>query len=157
MPIDWNKIKDRASTFYTEASRKVRQYTPENFSKEKKFVNGLVVSLALMTMADKKAETEEVVAAMDLINEIDEIRELEMTQEAIELYEMHIENLSNVVGNSVKWTIEIGKMLSEVGKLKPYPEYPPMIENLIEHISKADNHVDPLEVEMRQKILGAIQ
>lgn len=157
MPLDWNKIKQKASDYYTEASRKVRQYTPESFSKEKKFVNSLVISMALMTMADKKAETQEVIVSIDLINEIDEIKELQMTQEAIELYEMHIETLTKAVESPVKWTIEVGKLLSEISKIKSYPEYPPMIENLIEYIANVDNNLDPLEVEMRTKILGAIK
>lgn len=157
MPLDWNKIKDKAGTFYNDATKKVRQYTPETFSKEKKFVNALVISLALMTMADKKVETEEVVASMDLINEIDEINELEMTQDAINLYEMHLEELTKAVDNSAKWTLAVAKLLSEIGKVKPYPEYPPMIENLLDYISNADNNVDPLEVEMKNKILSAIK
>jgi tellurite resistance protein len=155
--LDWNKIKAKASELYSESSKKIRQYTPESFSKEKKFVNALVISLVLMTMADKKAETEEITSSMDLINEIDEIKELELTQEAIELYELHLENLMNVVDNSAKWTLAIAKLLSEVGKVKPYPEYPPMIENLLDYISESDGNVDPLEIEMKNKILASIK
>lgn len=155
--IDFNKIKAKAQEFYGDASKRVRQYTPESFSKEKKFVNGLVISLVLMTMADKKVETDEVVASMDLINNIDEIEELNMKKEAIELYELHIENLSAVLDNPTKWTIEVAKLLSEVGRIKPYPEYPPMIENLLDYISGADGNIDPLETEMRQKIISAIK
>ncbi len=155
--LDWNKIKDKAGEMYGDASRKVRQYTPESFSKEKKFVNAIVISLVLMTMADKKAETEEVVASLDLINNIDEINDLDMATEAIELYELHLETLSEVIANPTKWMISVAKLLSEVGKVKPYPEYPPMIENLLDYISEADGNVDALETEMKNKILSAIK
>ena len=155
--LDWNKIKQKTSELCSDAAQKFRQYTPESFSKEKKFVNGVVISLALVTMADKKAETSEVTSCIDLINEIDEIQDLDMTTDAIALYELHIETLEKVVDNSTKWTIEVAKLLSEIGKLKPYPEYPPMIEALVNIISEADGDIDPLETQMKEKILGAIQ
>ncbi len=155
--LDWDKIKERATELYGDASRKVRQYTPETFSKEKKFVNAIVISLALMTMADKKVETEEVVASLDLIGDIDEINDLDMAKEAIDLYEMHIENLTKVIDNNIKWTIDSAKLLSEIAKIKPYPEYPVMIENLLDYIANSDGHVDPLEIEMKNKILQAVK
>ena len=155
--MDWKKIREKAEVLYKDASRAVKQYTPETFSKEKKFVNALVISLVLITMADKKAETEEVTASLDLINEIDEIKELDLLTEAISLYEFHLEKLDEVVNNNTKWTIQVAKLLSEIGKIKPYPEYPPMIENLLDYISQADGDVDPLEEEMKERILSAIK
>lgn len=155
--MDWDKIKQKASEMYKESTKKIKQYTPENFSKEKKFINSLVISLVLITMADKKAETEEITSSMDLINEIDEINELDLVQEAIELYELHLESLINVVDNNTKWTLQIAKLLSEIAKVKPYPEYPPMIENLIDYISESDGNVCELEKEMKEKILRALK
>jgi len=155
--LDWNKIKERSATLLGEAGKKFRQYTPESFSKEKKFVNALVVSMALMTMADKKAETQEVITALDLIKDIDEINDLNLTTEAIELYEFHIEELSNVVNSPTKWVLLEAKLLSELSKMKSYPEYPPMIEALIAHIAQSDGNLDASEEEMQRKILGAIK
>jgi tellurite resistance protein len=155
--LDWDKIKAKTSEFVTEANRKFKQYTPENFSKEKKFINALVGSMALMTMADKRADTDEVMTSIDLIKDIDEITELEMTQEAIELYEYHIEELSKVVDSPTKWILAEAKMLSEIGKIKSYSEYPPMIEALIDHIANVDGNLDPLEVAMQEKIVKAIR
>ncbi len=155
--LDWNKIKSKTSELYGEAGRKFRQYTPESFSKEKKFVNSLVVSMALMTMADKKADTQEIITALDLIKDIDEINDLNLTTEAIELYEFHIEELSKVVDSPTKWILMEAKLLSELGKMKAYSEYPPMIEALVAHIAQSDGHLDETEVEMQNKILNAIR
>jgi len=155
--LDWDEIKSRTTELCGEASLKMRQYTPESFSKEKQFVNALVISLALMTMADKKAETDEVTASLDLINEIDEINELEMNQEAIELYTMHLETLEKALESNVKWSLAIATLLSEVGKVKPYPEYPPMIENLLDYISESDGSMCELEKEMKEKILRSLR
>ncbi|MDQ7085463.1 MAG: hypothetical protein Q9M36_11290 [Sulfurovum sp.] len=155
--LDWNKIKTRSTELLGEAGKKFKQYTPESFSKEKKFVNSLVVSMALMTMADKKADTQEIITALDLIKDIDEINDLNLTTEAIELYEFHIEAMSEVVNNPTKWILMEAKLLSELGKMKAYPEYPPMIEALIAHIAQSDGHLDDTEVEMQRKILSAIK
>ncbi len=155
--LDWNQIKSKTSELYGEAGKKFRQYTPESFSKEKKFVNSLVVSMALMTMADKKAETQEIIATLELINEIDEINDLNLTTEAIELYEFHIEEMSKAVESTTKWIMMEAKLLSELSKMKAYPEYPPMIEALIAHIAQSDGNLDPSEIEMQKKILSAIK
>ncbi|MDQ7046941.1 MAG: hypothetical protein Q9M39_04735 [Sulfurovum sp.] len=155
--LDWNKIKERSSELLGEAGKKFRQYTPESFSKEKKFVNSLVVSMALMTMADRKADTQEIITALDLIKDIDEINDLDLTTEAIELYEFHIEELSKVVDNATKFILMEAKLLSELAKMKAYPEYPPMIEALIAHIAQSDGNLDSTEVEMQKKILDAIK
>ncbi len=155
--LDWDKIKNKTSELYGEAGKKFRQYTPESFSKEKKFVNSLVVSMALMTMADKKADTQEIITALELINDIDEINDLDLTTEAIELYEFHIEEMSKVVGSPTKWILMEAKLLSELSKMKAYPEYPPMIEALINHIAQSDGNLDSTEIEMQKKILSAIK
>ena len=155
--IDWNTIKSKSSELLGEASRKIKQYTPESFSKEKKFVNSLVVSMALMTMADKKAETQEIVTALELIKDIEEINELELTTEAIELYEFHIEELSKVVDSPTKWLLMEARLLSEISNMKAYPEYPPMIEALINYIANSDGNLDKTEEEMMRKILEAIK
>jgi len=155
--LNFQEIKAKSNELLAGASRKLKQYTPENYSKEKKFINALVASLALMTMADKKAETEEVVASIELIKEIDEITELDMTTEALELYEFHIEYLSGVIDNPTKWIIAEARILSDIGKIKTYPEYPPMVETLVDYIANSDNNLDPLEAAMQQKISKAMQ
>jgi len=155
--LDFDQVKEKISELISTANRKLKQYMPESFSKEKKFINALVGSLALMTMADKKAETEEVVASIDLIKEIDEITELEMTQDALELYEYHLETFSNALESPTKWVMAEAKMLSEIGKIRAYPEYPPMIEVLIDHVAQSDGNWGKDEIEMKDRIMRAIR
>ncbi len=50
--------------------------------------------------------------ALDLIKDIDEIKDLNLTTEAIELYEFHIGELSKVVENHTKWILMEAKLLS---------------------------------------------
>jgi tellurite resistance protein len=155
--LDFNQVKEKVSELIKTANRKLKQYMPESFSKEKKFINALVGSLALMTMADKKAETEEVIASIDLIKEIDEITELEMTQDALELYEYHLETFSSALESPTKWMMAEARMLSEIGKIKAYSEYPPMIEALIGHIAQSDGNWGKEEIEMKEKIMKAVR
>jgi tellurite resistance protein len=156
MAIDWEEIRAKAESFVSEAGRKIKQYTPESWSKEKKFVNAIVASMALMTIADKRVDTREVKTSMDFINQIDQIAELEMQQEAIELFEMHLERLMPTLDNGVKWTIESAKLLGDIAKVKEYPEYVPMIRNLIDYISASDGDSTPDEVEMQKRILETL-
>jgi tellurite resistance protein len=152
MAIDWNEIREKAESFISEAGRKVKQYTPESWSKEKKFVNAIVASMALMAVADKKLDTREVSASMDLINQIDQIAELEMQQEAIELFELHLEKLLPIVDNEIKWTIESAKLLGDIAKVKEYPEYGPMIQNLLDYVANSDGGLSPEESAMKDRI-----
>lgn len=156
MAFDFEEFKEKVSGFLTEANRKIRQYTPETFSKEKKFINAIVASMALIVMSDKKVETKEVTASVDMINEIDQIVELEMQVEAIELFEMHIDRLAPAIEKETKWIIETAKLLGDIGKIRDYPEYIPMIKNLLDYIAQADGDFSPEEVEMKNKIIEAI-
>jgi tellurite resistance protein len=156
MDINWSEIREKAESFVNEAGRKIKQYTPENWSPEKKFVNAIVASMALMTVSDKKVDTREVKASMDFINQIDQIAELEMQQEAIELYEMHLEKLMPNLDNGVKWTIESAKLLGDIAKVKEYPQYAPMIRNLIDYLSSSDGEQSSDEIEMKNRILETI-
>ena len=155
--LDFEQIKEKTNQLLQGVKRKFKQYTPETFSKEKKFINALVSCLALITMADKKAETEEVMTSIDLIKEIDEITELEMTSDALELYEYHLENLLKTIDSPTKWILAEARMLSEIAKIKNYPEYPPMIEALMEHVANSDGNLDPLEEQMQRKIMKVIR
>jgi len=156
MAFDYEEFKAKVSTFLTEANRKIRQYTPETFSKEKKFINAIVASMALMVMSDKKVETREVTASVDMINDIDQIKDLEMQTEAIELFEMHIERLVPASEKETKWILETAKLLGDIGKVRDYPEYIPMIRNLLDYIAQADGDFSADEVEMKNKIIDAI-
>ena len=155
--LDWNQIKQKANQFYEEATKKIKQYTPETFSKEKKLVNAIVISMALMTMADKKIETEEVTKAMDLIKDIEEIQDLNMVQEAIELYEFHLEDLEKAMDNEAKYLLKVEHKLMDIAKIKDYDVYPNMIKVLLNYIAEADGHLDQTEVEMKNKILEVLK
>lgn len=43
------------------------------------------------------------------------------------------------------------KLLSELSKMKAYPEYPLMIKTLVAYIAQSDGNLDATEVEMQKK------
>jgi tellurite resistance protein len=155
--LDWNQIKEKANQLYEEATKKIKQYTPETFSKEKKLVNAIVITMALMTMADKKIETEEVTKVMDLIKDIEEIQELNMVQEAIELYQFHLEDLEKVINNEAKYLLKVEHKLMDIAKIKSYEGYPNMIKVLLDYIANGGRNLDKTEIEMKNKILGVLK
>lgn len=157
MAFDFEKFKQSAANAVGSTAKRLRQYTPESFSKEKKFVNAIVSTLALMVMADKKVETEEVEASMEFIQSIQEIIDLEMQVEAIELFELHVENLSKVMDNPVKWIIASTKLIADIAKVKDYSAYVVALEALMDHIAGSDGSLDPSETEMKRKILSALK
>ena len=156
MSWDWEEIKNKAQEFMSDAERKIKQYTPEAWSKEKQFINAIVTSMVLMVVADKEVETKEVLTSMDMINEIDQIKELNMQQEAIELFELHLERLEKVLANDVKFTIEVAKLLNDIARIKDYPEYLPMIKNLLDYLAQSDGSTSNSENEMKEKILKTL-
>ena len=157
MPFDFNKFKETASSMLDSTTKKIKQYTPESFSKEKKFVNAIVSTLALMVMADKKVETEEVSASMEFILSIQEIIDLDMQVEAVELFELHIENLSKVMNDPIKWVISSTKLIADLSKIKEYSAYVISLEALMDHIAGVDGDLDQTEIDMKKKILSALK
>ena len=157
MAFNMDDFKKGVAKFADSASKKIKQYTPESFSKEKKLVNAIVASLALMVVADRKVETSEVVDSLKLINDIDEIKDLDMQKEAIEFFEIHIEKLTPIMTNEIKWTIEVGKIITDIARIKEYPDYVAMIEVLLDHVAQSDGSVAPQEKEMKDKILSALK
>lgn len=156
MPLDINAIKAKATSLLGEAGRKIRQYTPETFSPEKKYINAMVSAIALMVLADKKIETEEVTQSIEFISSLDEVVELEMSNDAIEMYEFILEDLEPHFENPVKWITSTAKILGNISLVKDNAQYKQSIIAVLDHIAGADGNVDPSEVEMKNKIIQAL-
>jgi tellurite resistance protein len=156
MAIDINVLKEKASSLLGEAGRKIRQYTPETFSPEKKYINAMVSAIALMVLADKKIETEEVVQSIEFISSLDEVRELEMSNDAIEMYEHILEEMAPHFDNPVKWITSVAKILGNISLVKDNPAYKDSIIAVLDHIAGSDGNVDPSELEMKEKIIQAL-
>lgn len=70
------------------------------------------------TMADKKAETQEIIMALDLIKDIDEINDLNLISFNRAFYEFHIEELLKLLTVLQKWILLEAKLLLELSKMK---------------------------------------
>jgi tellurite resistance protein len=154
--LDWNQIKNKANELYEETTKKMKQYTPEAFSRDKQLVNSIVITMVLMTIADGKVETKEVMRSLDLIKDIEEIRELDMVQEAIELYEYHLQELENLLDKDVKLVLKIEHLLMDIAKIKDYEGHKDMIITLMNYIAQADGEFGEAEEKMKERIIKAL-
>lgn len=157
MAFDINILKSKATALLGEAGRKIRQYTPETFSPEKKYINAMVSAIALMVLADKKIETEEVVQSIEFISSLDEVQELEMSNDAIEMYEHILEEMAPHFDNPVKWITSVAKILGNISLVKGNSQYKQSIIDILDHIAGADGTVDASEVDMKNKIIASLQ
>ncbi len=155
--IDWNSIREQTNILLNQAEKLVKQYTPESWSKEKQFVNAIVASLALMTVADKKIDVREIKGSVDMINSIDQINELNMQTEAVMLFERHVDKLTGVLNNEIKFTIEVAKLVGDIAKIKQYPEYAPMIFALLDYVAKSDGDISSEELAMKKNIESSLK
>jgi len=53
--------------------------------------------------------------------------------------------------------MSVKELLLEVSIIKLYPEYPPMIENLLEYLSSNDKNLTSAKINMSNKILNVIR
>ena len=94
---------------------------------------------------------------MDFIIVIDEILVLYMVQEAIELYQFHLEDLEKVINNEAKYLLKVEHKLMDIAKIKSYEGYPNMIKVLLDYIANGGRNLDKTEIEMKNKILGVLK
>lgn len=157
MAFDLNSFKNSVASVLKTTTTNIRKYTPESFSGEKQFLNALVASLALMVMADKKVENSEVTDAMAFINNMDVVKELNLGADAIELFSHHIEILSTMTNDNIKWIMEINKILNEIRKIKDNMQYKNTILGMLDIIAGSDGNIDSTELDMKNKIIDVLK
>ena len=157
MPIDMNSIKEKASLLMQSTTRTLKKYSPEAWVPEKKFANAVSASMALMVIADKKIENEEVEAVMDFIIQIPAIQDLQLGVSSIELFEKHLEDLEDSLVKQSKYIITTSKIIVDIGRIKEYPEYVRMLSEILDHVAGSDGNVDSTEIEMKKRIMKALR
>jgi len=155
--FDLDKFKAKASAALAGATRTIRIYTPETFSAEKQYINAMVSSIALIIVADRKVETEEVTAGISFIQSLNEIKELNKELESIEMFDHIINDLMQHIDNEVKWIIEVSKIIANISLVRTNPAYTKSIKAVLEHIAGVDGDVDQTEVDMKNKIMEVLK
>lgn len=154
--FDLNEFKKKAVLAIGEAGRQIRKYAPETFSPEKKFANSVVSAVALIIIADRKVETEEVTQGIEFIRSLDVIQELGLEAEAIEMFDHIIENVMTHIDNEPKWIIETSKVIANISLISADASQVAMITDILNHIAGSDGNVDESEIIMRDKIIAAL-
>lgn len=156
MGFDFNsfltKVKGTVSSVADTVMESVKVYTPEKWSPEKLYINAIVASMALMVYADGKVEQEEVETVLDEINSNQLFKSYGMVKDAIELYTIHIENLTkSMAKGKADYALTIAKISSDIGKVTNL-EWKKNIIELSQKISASDGDIDEAELKMMNKI-----
>lgn len=150
------KVKTVATNVVTNVTELTKTYTPEIWSPEKQYINGVVAAMALMVYADGKVENEEVETVIDFITKEPIFKEYNMVQEALELYSKHIISLETAIeDNKAKFSLEVAKISTDLNKIKD-ENWKQNVVTICEKIAKADNKIDPEEEKMLLKIKKAL-
>jgi tellurite resistance protein len=155
--FDLSRVKRKASDLLGSATRTIKTYSPDGWVPEKLFVNAISASMALMVIADKKIETEEVEDVMQFIIELPQVQDLNLTTVSIELFEMHLDSLEKVMHSQAKYIIATTKVLAEIAKVKKHTQYVPIISDIMDHIAGSDGNVDDTEREMKRRIMAVLK
>lgn len=147
-----NKVKQTATSVAGSVADAAKTYTPEKWSPEKQYINGIVASMALMVYADGKVEQEEVEVVLDEINNNPLFKEYDMVKEGLELYTRHIEALTvSSEKGKADYALEVAKISTDIGNVKK-EEWKDNIIQLIQKISASDGDIDEDELKMLNKI-----
>lgn len=111
------------SSLVDDASRALRRIAPTALSPEKQFVNSTAGALALLVVSDGQIETDETLAAVQFIQALDPVVELNLQGAAIAFYEKYVEQQSAHFGNPPKLILEQAKILSEIAIIKGNAKY----------------------------------
>jgi RNA processing factor Prp31 len=148
-----DSIKEFAQDIKGKAEKTYTKYAPEVLSPEKQYINSLAITAVLCTMADKKAEEQEVKDSIEFLSEVEEVVKNDMVTDAIEFYELHLEELTKVVDSPAKWTIKVAKLLQDIKVTTN--EQKIMIESIMDHLLSLGD-VTNEEQAMKDKILFAL-
>jgi len=147
-----NKVKSTVSGVANNVTDTVKTYTPEKWSPEKQYINGIVASMALMVYADGEVEQEEVEVVLDEINNNPIFKEYNMVREGIELYTKHIETLtSSAKKGKTDYALEVAKISTDISNVKK-EEWKRSIIEISQKISASDGDIAEEEMKMLNKI-----
>lgn len=147
-----NKVKETATSVASSVVDAAKTYTPEKWSPEKQYINGMVASMALMVYADGVVENEEVELVLDEINNNPLFKEYDMVIEGLELYTRHIEALTTAKEKGkADYALEVAKISTDIGKVKK-DEWKNNIIELSQKISASDGDIAEDELKMLNKI-----
>lgn len=161
--FDISGITARAQELMGTARNSVVKILPESMSSDKKFVNAVAVTCALITVADQKIEAVEVQVMLNLIKSIEQIETLDLTAEAINIYQTNVLEIEALLNNSNVGTdpqalflMKTTGLLEEIALIKGVDAHVTMLRNLITHIMSACGKMDSRELEMKSRIEGVL-
>lgn len=128
----------------------------EKLKPELQGINALASSLALLVMADRVAEVEELEAMSEYIISLDVVINNNLTREVSEFFLASIENLEHGYKKGVvQGNIVVGEILHSVSRVKDNIEWSNVVADTVNLVTSGDE-VDPMEIKTRERILKAL-
>jgi tellurite resistance protein len=147
-----NKVSTTLSSVGNTITNNVKEYTPEKWSDQKKYINAQAAGMALMVYADGIVEQEEVEVVIETINNEPIFKEYNMVSEALELYSHHIKSLTEAKAISKsEYALTVAKISADISKVKK-EEWKQSIVELSQKIAASDGDIAEDELKMLNKI-----
>ena len=143
-----NLVAAMGNTAFNAAEEKLRP--------EMRGINALAESLALLVMADRVAEEDELEAVSEYLIDMDTIIEKNLVREVSEFFLNSVNNLEEgykkgvVEGNMI-----VGEILHSISKVKDDPEWCDVVANTVNLVTSGQG-VDPKEIKTRERIIKTL-
>lgn len=148
---------DRMKKLLSEGVDKALDYAEVKVNPDLRGMNALAASFALLVMADKVAEEDELEAVSEyLIDEVPVVIEKGLIREVSELFLTQVETLQQGFKKGVvEGNIIVGEVLRDVALVKDDPVYADMISETVTLVTSGGD-ADAGEVKTRKRILTVL-
>lgn len=147
---------DRMKSLVTTMGNTAFNVAEEKLRPEMRGINALAESLALLVMADRVAEEDELEAVSEYLIDMDIVIEKNLVREVSEFFLNSVNNLEEgykkgvVEGNMI-----VGEILHSISKVKDDPEWSDVVANTVNLVTSGQG-VDPKEIKTRERIIKTL-
>ena len=132
-------------------------YLPTSFNPELKTINSLAASLALLVMADREAEQQEIEDVSEFLLDMPFVLEKGLMREVSELFMKHVNTLETAAsGSTMDFNVHVADMLKDIALIKDDVEGKKRVAETITLVTSGDA-VDPREIKTRERILSVLK
>lgn len=146
----------RMKSLFTDQAEKALSFAEVQIRPELKGINGLASSFALLVMADRVAEEEELEAVSEYLIDMDIVIEKGLIREVSTVFMEQVSRLEKAFQkNVVEGNIVVGEILRDLSALKDDQEWCDVVAETITIVTSGDA-ADESEVKARSRILKAL-
>ena len=142
-------------TATTSGLNAAENYLPTSFNPEVKTINSLAASLALLVMADREAEDQEIEDVSEFLLDMPFVLEKGLMREVSELFMKHVNTLEGVSIIPMDFNVVVADLLKDIALVKENEESRKLVAETVTLVTSGVD-VDPREVKTRERILSVL-